>query len=216
MNHYAASEVDGFLRRVKWYLIITALIIGVPVLIYTFALNKRIASFEHSQQYRPPEEENNTETDQNLHQILAHPVKGQVIYVPAYSHIYHQGGKPNLLTITLSVRNTSIDHEIAIKSVRYYDTKGKEIKSYLKQPLRLAPLASTEFLVEREDTSGGSGASFLVEWLANQMVSEPIIEAVMIDTQAQQGISFVRSGKVIRELVPDSSRGILKSPKPEK
>lgn len=78
------------------------------------------------------------------------------------------------------------------------------MKSYLKKPLRLSALATTGFLAEREDTSGGSGADFLVEWVASQAVSEPIVEAVMIDAHSQQGISFVWSGKVIRELAPES------------
>ena len=54
-------------------------------------------------------------------------------------------------------------------------------------------------IVEREDASGGSGANFLVEWFANHPVTAPIIEAVMIDTQSQQSISFARRGVVIKE-----------------
>ncbi|MCA9110215.1 MAG: DUF3124 domain-containing protein, partial [Planctomycetaceae bacterium] len=37
---------------------------------------------------------------------------------------------------------------------------------------------------------------------SDAVVSEPIIEAVMIDTDRQQGISFARTGKVIEEVTP--------------
>jgi hypothetical protein len=37
----------------------------------------------------------------------------------------------------------------------------------------------------------GSGAKFLVHWRADQPVSEPIVESIMIGTQMQQGISFI-------------------------
>jgi len=67
--------------------------------------------------------------------------------------------------------------------------------------LRLAPLATTEFFVPEQDSSGGSGANFIVEWVAEKkQVNTPIIEAVMISTSGQQGISFVRSGQVVQAL----------------
>ncbi len=91
-----------------------------------------------------------------------------------YSHIYHEDGNPYLLTITLSIRNTSVDHDIVVKSVRYFDTQGTEVKSYLQKPRRLAALATVEFLIERDDTTGGSGANFLVEWVADQALLDQI------------------------------------------
>jgi hypothetical protein len=52
----------------------------------------------------------------------------------------------------------------------------------------------------RQNTTGGSGASFLVQWFAKESVSDPVIETVMIDTSSQQGISFVRTGHVLSEV----------------
>ncbi|MEM8603550.1 MAG: DUF3124 domain-containing protein, partial [Cyanobacteria bacterium P01_H01_bin.121] len=46
---------------------------------------------------------------------------------------------------------------------------------------------------------GGSGANFIVRWGAAREVSTPIVEAVMISTQSQQGLSFVSAAKVIEE-----------------
>ena len=130
------------------------------------------------------------------------PAIGQLVYVPAYSHVYHDKGKPHLVTITLSIRNTGIDDEIVLKSVRYHGTQGTLVRSYLDKPVRIPPLGTTEVIVEREDASGGSGANFLVEWVANQPVTAPIIEALMIDKESEQGISFAVRGSVIRQIVP--------------
>ncbi|HCO24473.1 MAG TPA: hypothetical protein DIT97_16100 [Gimesia maris] len=135
------------------------------------------------------------------HQTV-NPVQGQIVYVPAYSHVYHGKGKPHLLTITLSIRNTSVDDEIVLKSVKYHGTRGTLVRSYLDKAVRIPPIGTTEVIIEREDASGGSGANFLVEWFANQPVTAPIIEAVMIDTKPQQSISFARRGVVIKETVP--------------
>ncbi|MCF4969492.1 DUF3124 domain-containing protein [Nostoc sp. CMAA1605] len=124
---------------------------------------------------------------------------GQTIYVPIYSHIYHDDRQQILnLAATLSIRNTDLTNPIIITSVRYYDSDGKLVKQYLEQPIKIDALASTDFYVSRNDTSGGLGANFIVEWVAQTEVSEPIVEAVMIATEFQQGVSFVSSGKVIK------------------
>ncbi len=124
---------------------------------------------------------------------------GQFIYVPIYSHIYYENQHKVLdLSATLSIRNTDLSNPIIITSVRYYDTGGKLIKQYLERPVELSSLASTDFLVERTDTSGGLGANFIVEWVAEKEVSEPVVEAVMINAVSNQGISFISTGKVIK------------------
>ena len=43
------------------------------------------------------------------------------------------------------------------------------------------------------------GANFIVRWSAEREMNSPIIECLMIGTQSGQGISFVSSGKVIKE-----------------
>jgi hypothetical protein len=103
---------------------------------------------------------------------------GQTVYVPAYSHIYHGSkSRPFDLAVTLSIRNT--------------DPRLK--------PERLGPLATREILVDESDSSGGSGANFVVRWSADKAVNAPIIETVMIGTQGQQGISFRCLGREILE-----------------
>ncbi|MBD2569544.1 DUF3124 domain-containing protein [Anabaena lutea] len=123
----------------------------------------------------------------------------QIIYVPVYSHIYHYNGQAIFnLAVTLSIRNTDLTNPIIITSVRYYDSDGKLIKKYLEHPIQLDALASSDFFVNKNDISGGLGANFIVEWVAKTEISEPVVEAVMIGTDFQQGISFVSPGKVIK------------------
>ena len=131
---------------------------------------------------------------------------GQMIYVPIYSHIYHNNSS-NLtlnLSATLSIRNTDPTNSIAITSIRYYDTKGKFIRQYIDQPVELQGLAATNVFIQTDDVIGGSGASFIIEWFAEQKVSPPVVEAVMISTASAQGISFVSNGRVLKQY--DSKR----------
>lgn len=123
---------------------------------------------------------------------------GQTFYVPAYSHIYSGNSeKPFLLTITLSIRNIDPSHFIKIILVEYYETQGRLLRKYLDKPAALRPLESLRYIVSENDKAGGSGANFRVEWKSDQPANPPIVEAVMIGTQSQQGISFTSRGQVI-------------------
>ncbi len=124
---------------------------------------------------------------------------GQTVYVPIYSQIYMWDQNRTMdLTATLSVRNTDLTQPLIINSVNYYDTNGKLIRKYLERSGELAPLAATSFVIHQEDTSGGPGAAFVVEWVAQQPVTTPVIEAIMINTSGNQGVSFISAGRVIK------------------
>lgn len=124
-------------------------------------------------------------------------VEGQTVYVPVYSHIYADGGKPHLLETTLSIRNLDPNRAISVKSVKYFDTKGALIKEYLSGEMGLAALATAEFLVEKQDIRGGSGANFIVVWDAEEPVYEPLIEAVMVGFADANSISFTSPGRAL-------------------
>ena len=80
---------------------------------------------------------------------------GQTIYVPVYSHIYSGDREhPFYLAVTLSIRNTDPKHAITILCVDYYDSKGKKLRSYLKEPINLDPLGSTRYVIKESDKSG--------------------------------------------------------------
>lgn len=121
----------------------------------------------------------------------------QLVYVPSYSHIYYHGGAPLPLETTLSIRNIDRDQPIYLNSIAYFDTQGKLVKTYLDRTIRLAPFQTIEFLVEERDSSGGSGANFLVEWGAEDKIDQPLIETIMIGTSGSQAISFGRTGRNI-------------------
>lgn len=125
---------------------------------------------------------------------------GQTIYVPIYSHIYYENREKSFdLAATLSIRNTDLTSPMIVTAARYYDTNGKLLRQYIEKPIQLNALASTDFVVDRNDTSGGSGANFIVEWVAKTEISEPIVEAVMIGSALQQGISWISPGRVIKQ-----------------
>ena len=127
--------------------------------------------------------------------------KGQTVYVPVYSHIY--GGDREhrfYLAVTLSIRNTDPTQPITVLEANYFDSEGVLVTKYLENPIRLNAMASMRYVVKASDKTGGSGANFIVRWAADREVNPPIIEAIMIGSQMQRGISFTSRGQVI--LVP--------------
>lgn len=126
---------------------------------------------------------------------------GELVYVPIYSSVYHQtADREYLLTATMSVHNVDLTENIEISAVSYFDTQGRVVSEFLREPAVLGPLATRHFIVPQADRSGGPGANFLVKWESEADVTRPIIEAVMISTTGQQGISFTTQGAAIREL----------------
>jgi len=124
----------------------------------------------------------------------------ELVYVPVYSSIYWGfDGKLSELAATLSIRNVSPAHAIVIRSVAYYDSDGRKLREYLRQPGSLAPLATADFVIQRTDKAGGPGANFLVEWASSEDVDEPLIEAVMIGQHGNAGISFTGAGRRLRK-----------------
>lgn len=124
--------------------------------------------------------------------------KGQTVYVPAYSHIYIGNTQtPYLLAVTLSIRNISPTTPITITEASYYNSQGKFLKHLIQNPAQINSLSSSSFFIGRDDTDGGAGACFIVRWESTVKTNPPIIEAVMIGTQSQQGISFTSRSEVI-------------------
>lgn len=115
-------------------------------------------------------------------------------YVPAYSHAYQGSGSPVLFAITLSVRNVDPERSLALSSVGYHDTSGRRVRALLETPRVLPPMGSAEFLVERSDESGGSGASFVIDWAIEPGGHRPLCEAIMLGSSGPTGYAFSTSG----------------------
>jgi len=130
---------------------------------------------------------------------------GQLVYVPGYSQIQYVYSTPEdrriNFAVTLSIRNTDMDNAIIIKSVTYYGDDGTLLKEYVEKPFRLSRMASISFNISQADVRGGIGANFIVEWGAEQSVTEPYIQAIMIGSHGTQGFSWRNPGYVIEEII---------------
>lgn len=117
------------------------------------------------------------------------------VYVSIYSDIYSETKETRFnLTATLSLRNTSLFDTIYISDVEYYNSAGTPIREYLDRPIMLKPMESMEYVIEEKDTTGGTGANFIVQWAAYNDRTKPLFEGIMISTNGQQGISFATQG----------------------
>ena len=119
----------------------------------------------------------------------------QTFYVPIYSDIYtDRDNRKVLLSATLSVRNTTLKKSLYINKIDYYGTDGIFIKSYLNKPIELPAMATLNYIVEKEEDKGGSGANFIIEVEGIDETVKPVIEAVMIGNFSNKGFAFSTEG----------------------
>jgi hypothetical protein len=127
-------------------------------------------------------------------------VWGQVLYVPIYSNIPCKGEKHLMdLSAFIAIHNTDLHNAIRLTKVLYFNNDGELVSNFLTKEIILRPMASTNYHIPQKDQSG-TGANFLIEWRSDTLVSEPLIESVMIDCEPHSGISFLSRGKIIREI----------------
>jgi len=116
------------------------------------------------------------------------------VYVPIYSDIYNQTRDTRtLLTATLSIRNTSLKDSLFITTIDYYNTGGDLVRSYIDQAIYLRPMESIDYVIEQQDTSGGSGANFIIDWYSKRQLN-PLFQAVMVGGLGAQAFSFTTEG----------------------
>lgn len=183
----------------RWIAIVVVVLVGIAVLFLTRDVKQQKDRFD-ALAYRPPVAASPVVT-------LQKKTVGQVLYVPVYSHIYAEGGRPVLLETTVSIRNVDPSHEITITSLKYYGTDGSFISDFTEQPVVLGPLATAEYLVEKKEIRGGSGANFILEWHSEDRALPPLVEAVMVGTEQQRTLAFTSRAQVIsqEELQPSEN-----------
>lgn len=126
-------------------------------------------------------------------------VRGQVLYIPIYSNVPCRENNLFDFSAFLAIHNTDLKNNIRITKVIYFDNDGRKVKDFITQEALLTPLAATNFFIPKSDQSG-TGANFLVEWISESPVTEPLIESVMVNCETNYGMTFLSKGKVIREM----------------
>lgn len=134
------------------------------------------------------------------HQIASNEMAYEdIIYVPIYSDIYVDAQNQNkLLAATLSIRNTSFEDSLFVTKLDYFNTQGESVKSFIHNPISLPPMATVNYVIEKEDDSGGAGANFIVELSARNPGIQPIIQAIMIGEYGNKGFAFSTDGYSIK------------------
>jgi hypothetical protein len=126
-------------------------------------------------------------------------LRGQVLYMPAYTSIPYNKDSYYDLGAFLAIHNADLSAPIDLRMVDAFDADGRRILSFLDRPKQLSPLATAIFPLALEGRRG-AGANFIVEWTSSMPVTEPLVESVMKDLGSNLGISFLSQGRIIREL----------------
>ncbi|WP_299211274.1 DUF3124 domain-containing protein [uncultured Dokdonia sp.] len=167
----------------------------LPILLFILVLT--ISSCVHTDPNKKVETEiqnENLVSEKNINNT--YPYKGEV-YVPIYSNIYSKNRDTQLLlTATLSIRNTSKKDSLFINVIDYYNTEGNLVRNYINAPIFLKPLETIDYVIDEDDTEGGSGANFLIDWGAKNNAN-PVFQAVMVGMIGQHAFSFTTDGTIV-------------------
>ena len=119
-------------------------------------------------------------------------------YVPIYSDIYVGDNIPKeLLAATLSLRNTSFTDTLFISKIDYYSTDGALVKSFVDQQIAISPMATVNYVIDRDDDTGGSGAHFVVDIHARSPEVKPLVQAIMVGEYSNKAFAFESDGYLI-------------------
>ncbi len=122
-----------------------------------------------------------------------------IVYVPIYSDIYLDvQNQKSLLAATLSIRNTSFEDSLFVSKIDYFNTEGVLVRSYIDNAISLPPMATINYVIEKEDDTGGAGANFIVALNAKNKKIQPLIQAIMIGQTGNKGFAFSTDGYSIK------------------
>jgi hypothetical protein len=120
-------------------------------------------------------------------------------YVPVYSIVSMSKGKLRAdFSVTPSVHNASETRPLVLKRIAYFDTSDKMVESYLKSPVALKPFSTIEVFIAANDVRGGTGANFVVDWVATGEIAEPTVEALMVGGVSAGHYAFISHLRPIR------------------
>lgn len=188
----------GLLRRPWLVFLLAALaVVGIPSLVVLYLDHRNEVRHRETLRADRPAGEPTGATPGTRPRVV---LRGARVYVSIYSHVFVGEGERLPLAGTLSIRNTDDDHPLTITAVDYYDTRGDHVRNFLEEPLELRAHGSHDFLIAESDETGGAGANFVVEWVADKPVVAPVIEAVMVGRDRNGITTFARSGVVVERL----------------
>jgi len=127
-------------------------------------------------------------------------ISGQLLYLPVYSNVPYQIDTTMFdMSAFVAIHNTNLLLPIYLTQVLYFNQDGKLVDDFLKgSRIKINPLVTRNFYIPYEDKSG-TGANFIIEWIADSLVSEPLIESVTINLKPNSTVAVLSQGKVIRE-----------------
>jgi len=119
--------------------------------------------------------------------------KGQTLYLPLVSYVYlGPKNKPYELTKTFCFRNRDRKQSLTLLSIEYFNGSGQNLGNVLDKSRIISPLASLQMPVAspKKDQAKEGSPCLIVRWKADNAVTTPLVQCIMIGATGQQGISF--------------------------
>lgn len=127
-------------------------------------------------------------------------LRGQILYLPIYSSFpdFKDSSKFDMSAF-LAFHNTDFKRSLTISRVQYFNSKGQLVHDFLNdRHIKINPLETVDYYIPYRDQSG-TGANFLIEWMSDSLVNEPLVESITYSLKNQQTAAVLSHGKVLNE-----------------
>lgn len=127
-------------------------------------------------------------------------IRGQILYLPVYSSFpdFMDSSKFDMSAF-LAFHNTDFRRSVTITRVQYFNSKGQLVHDFLKDGhIEINPLETVDYYIPYRDQSG-TGANFLIEWMSDSLVNEPLVESITYSLKNQQTVAVLSHGKILNE-----------------
>lgn len=130
--------------------------------------------------------------------LAAERVHGQRLFLPVYSELpYGDRGAILKFRVMVDLRNVDSKSPVSLRRIDFMDARGRVVRSFLKEPLVLAPFVSEHFDVLESDRSGGISSGFLIEWQSAEPALPPVIQGVMLVGAYNQGVGLLSDPRIL-------------------
>lgn len=122
------------------------------------------------------------------------------VYLPVYPASYLQKNNADgIYTALVHVINKSQFEPMYVLCIDCYNTQGDLCEKLIEEPIRIAPLEASRFVVNTELSGKGYGANVILKWGVKKLDRKPDIFIEMSLNTPVRKFSITDRGKIVSD-----------------
>ena len=184
-----------FILHFSWITFVAVMALLMRVIVGQSEIIEDLEEFEETETQQISLDRRLPATLKPMTETASSTLASNRVYLPFYRTLYVEEDRAvNNLYATLSIHNTSSEHELVLDRLTYFDGAGEMISEPLSESHVLAPMASAEFYVGPQQPETAETAAAMVMWSGEASISPPLVEAIIVGKYGAKGFSVISRG----------------------